>query len=350
MVKAAGEKKTSAKKPKETPLEKAARELEKLKAQVDEAQQVLTSLKKDVAKAEIHLDSSRAAQLLEANEQLVFSMLCAQTDPETAEAAREKLAREHQIPLEISPDMDDDQASQLLDANEQLVLSMLQAHSDAEVAARELKELAHTAETDLLTQLPNRMLLLDRFSHAIANAKRRRDRLALLFVDLNKFKQINDTLGHDAGDEALKHVAQCLTDAVRESDTVSRHGGDEFLVLLAEVSQIADVVLIANKILTALAVPWMVGSKEVQVGASIGISVYPDDGDNADTLIHRADTAMYRAKRQGLGGFVFYGDEPENADQKKSKKINPLQTPSPHYKLALFKYERRHSTRKETKE
>lgn len=350
MVKPAEKKKPAVKKPKVTLLEKAERELAKLNAQVNETQRVLMELKKDVAKAEVHLDSSRAAQLLEANEQLVFSMLCAQTDPETAEDARAKLTREHQSSLELTPDLDDDQASQLLDANEQLVLSMIQAHSDAEVAARERKELTHMAETDLLTQLPNRMLFLDRFAHAISNAKRRRDRLALLFVDLNKFKQINDTMGHEVGDEVLKHVAKCLTESVRESDTVSRHGGDEFLVMLAEVSQIADVVLIVNKILAALTEPWMVGTKDVQVGASIGISVYPDDGDNADTLIHRADTAMYRAKRQGLGSFVFYGDEPPNEDQKKSKNVNPLQTSSPHYKQALFKYERRHSQRKETKE
>jgi diguanylate cyclase len=178
----------------------------------------------------------------------------------------------------------------------------LRAQVEAESALDALQEITRRAEHDPLTQLPNRVLLLDRFSRAIASAERHGGRLALLFLDLDGFKQINDTLGHATGDEVLKLVAQRLSSAVRKADTVSRHGGDEFLILLTEVSQASDARLIAEKVRAALKAPARVGPHRFDLSASIGISLYPDDGLDADQLIEQADTAMYEAKRRNDGG------------------------------------------------
>ena len=202
------------------------------------------------------------------------------------------------------------QGSLLLEANEELVQAALRARSDAETATQALNEVSRTAAIDVVTELPNRVLLLDRFAHAIAEAKRHRARLAMLFLDLDDFKQINDRLGHAVGDQALRHAAQCLVSAVRESDTVSRHGGDEFVILVAEMALPADAVRVANKVIAALDTPWRVGNHVLRMRASIGISIYPDDGEDAATLLERADAAMYRAKRHGRAGFVFYGSAP----------------------------------------
>jgi diguanylate cyclase (GGDEF)-like protein len=204
------------------------------------------------------------------------------------------------------------QAAQLREANEQLVLSGLraltQADTASEAAAQALKQAWRSAELDALTGLPNRMLLRDRLAQAIRGAKRRGARSALLFLDLNDFKRINDTLGHAFGDQVLKLAASRLAAGVRAADTVSRHGGDEFVILLAEVGQVGDAVAIAEKLATALEVPGWVADRLVHVTASIGISLYPEDGEDADSLIERADAAMYHAKRHGLRSFVFRRD------------------------------------------
>jgi diguanylate cyclase (GGDEF)-like protein len=188
-----------------------------------------------------------------------------------------------------------ERAAALVEANEELVLSSLRAQTDAE----------NIAHFDALTELPNRLLLRDRLSQAIAVAKRNSASFAVLFLDLNQFKQINDTLGHAVGDEVLKRVAKCLVASVRAVDTVSRHGGDEFLILLPEVSAVADALFIADKIIAALAALPGIGEQLPSVAASIGISLYPEHGADADTLIARADTAMYHAKRHGQGCFVY---------------------------------------------
>ena len=194
----------------------------------------------------------------------------------------------------------------ILEANEQLVIAVVQAKTDAEDAMRALLEVSRVAELDGLTQLPNRMLFLDRFTQAIASKRRRQARMALLFLDLNNFKQINDTLGHTVGDEVLKFASRCMVESVRASDTVSRHGGDEFLILLSEVAQASDAAAIADKINLALACPTRLGEHVMSLTASIGISLFPDDGDDAFTLIDRADAAMYRAKRKGHGDRAFF--------------------------------------------
>lgn len=197
-------------------------------------------------------------------------------------------------------------AADLLEANEQLVVSAMQAKTEADLAMRSLIELLRTAELDALTQLPNRMLFLDRCTQALANGRRHGRRLALLFLDLNDFKQVNDRLGHSVGDAVLKEAARCMVVAVRASDTVSRHGGDEFLILLDDVSQASDAALIADKINAALSLPMRLGEHELHISASIGISLYPDDGDSVNLLIDRADAAMYRAKSLPGGGYMFH--------------------------------------------
>jgi diguanylate cyclase (GGDEF)-like protein len=199
------------------------------------------------------------------------------------------------------------QPALMLEANEQLVLASLRHQGEAEAATQALKTASRTVGLDPLTQLPNRELLRDRCAHSIASAKRSGSRVALLFLDLDHFKPINDSLGHAVGDEVLKAVARCVASAVREADTVSRHGGDEFLILLGEVSQPADAELIAGKLIAAIAEPCRVGGHVLQLSASIGISLYPDDGEDIDLLIREADNAMYRAKRNGPGSYAFHG-------------------------------------------
>jgi len=198
--------------------------------------------------------------------------------------------------------LDHGEASLLLKADEELVVSALGAHADAETAHGALDEACRVGGLDPLTGLPNRTVLLDRFELAIASAKRHGNRVALLFIDLDAFKQINDTFGHASGDRALQLVADCLSSLVRETDTVSRHGGDEFLVLLAEVTNAADAVVVADKVNAALAAHSRADSQGLRLSASIGIGVYPEDGEDAKTLIAFADAAMYLAKKQAREG------------------------------------------------
>lgn len=202
-------------------------------------------------------------------------------------------------------------AAQLMEANENLLLAVLQANQVAESAITDLDTLTQISQRDPLTGTPNRTLMLDRLNQAISLAHRHGTRVAVLFLDLDNFKQINDTLGHGVGDAVLRRVAHCLQSVVRDSDAVSRHGGDEFLVLLPEITQAADAAMIATKILAALALPSRISGHTLCLGCSLGIAFYPDDGTDAATLICRADTAMYHAKRHGRGQLAFYHPPPE---------------------------------------
>jgi diguanylate cyclase (GGDEF)-like protein len=193
--------------------------------------------------------------------------------------------------------LDDVESVRLREANEQLVLASLRASGEAEDARRSLGAASRSAERDPITGLPDRMVLLDRLTRAIAAASRSGTRLALLFVDLDDFRRINDTLGHVAGDRILRRVAHRLLAAVRPIDTVSRHAGDAFLILLPEVSQTADATTVAAKMSAALAAPTREDGHPIRLSASIGISHFPDDGTTADTLIDRADLDMYRTRR-----------------------------------------------------
>lgn len=210
--------------------------------------------------------------------------------------------------------LDHGEASLLLKANEQLMVSALGAQVDADTAHGALDEASRVGGLDPLTGLPNRTVLLDRFELAIANAKRHGNRVALLFLDLDAFKQINDTFGHASGDHALQLVADCLSSLVRETDTVSRHGGDEFLVLLAEVTDAGDAAAVAEKVNAALASFSQFDSQQLRLRASIGISVYPEDGEDPRTLIAFADAAMYLAKKQEHEGAAPHPEpSPERA-------------------------------------
>ncbi|WP_211364173.1 putative bifunctional diguanylate cyclase/phosphodiesterase [Propionivibrio limicola] len=167
-------------------------------------------------------------------------------------------------------------------------------------------KMEHFAQHDFLTGLPNRMLLTERLSQAIGLANRHRKQVALLFLDLDFFKNINDSLGHAVGDQLLQSVANRLSANVRATDTVCRQGGDEFVILLAEIERPEDAALIAEKLLAAFVAPHLVGGQEIHVTLSIGISVFPDDGNTVDTVMQNADTAMYHAKSDGRNNYQFF--------------------------------------------
>ncbi|QID17221.1 EAL domain-containing protein [Nitrogeniibacter mangrovi] len=183
--------------------------------------------------------------------------------------------------------------------------------SIADISDRKRTEqrLRHLAEYDALTGLPNRVLLLDRMSAAIESARRHRHHLAVLFLDLDRFKNINDSLGHAVGDELLRQVAARLGAIVRGSDTVSRLGGDEFVVLLTELDSAGHAATVAAKMLEALAAPFLLDGHELTITPSIGITVYPEDGENRDILLKNADAAMYHAKENGRNSYQFFTRE-----------------------------------------
>ena len=174
-------------------------------------------------------------------------------------------------------------------------------------------KIAFLAHHDPLTGLPNRLLLKDRMEQAIAHGERTGNSVALLFVDLDRFKAVNDSFGHPMGDALLRDAAQRLLACVRDSDTISRHGGDEFLVVLTDLQSSEVPAQIATKIMAALCTPFHIGVHEATISASVGISVYPEDGAGFDELLQKADTAMYHAKQSGRDAFRFY-TERMNAD------------------------------------
>ena len=178
-------------------------------------------------------------------------------------------------------------------------------HAEQELRQSE-ERLQHLAHYDHLTHLPNRVLFLDRLEQALARARWHKRIVAVLFVNLDRFKVINDTVGHPIGDRVLKVIAERLNAAVREGDTVARLGGDEFAVALADLAEAHDVPRVAEKIIAALHPPMVIDEREFFVTASIGVSLHPGDGDDAETLLRNADIAMYRAKEKGKNNFQFY--------------------------------------------
>lgn len=174
-------------------------------------------------------------------------------------------------------------------------------------------QIVHLAHFDALTNLPNRRLVQDRIQQAIVSAQRTGSEFAVLFIDLDKFKDINDTLGHDVGDKLLEMVAHRLTAALRAQDTVGRQGGDEFIVLLASLSTAEDAARVAQKILEALAVPFEINGQSLHSGTSIGIATYPRDGTDVETLLKNSDTAMYSAKEAGRNNYQFFAEEMNKA-------------------------------------
>ena len=168
------------------------------------------------------------------------------------------------------------------------------------------QHMAHSAEHDFLTGLPNRMLLNDRIGQAIALARRHVKKAAVLFLDLDGFKHINDSLGHPVGDKLLQSIAKRLVDCIRGSDSVSRQGGDEFVVLLLDLEHAENAAVTARRMLEAVAKPHYIDHHDLHITASIGVSVYPDDALDAEALIKNADTAMYQAKENGRRSFQFF--------------------------------------------
>jgi diguanylate cyclase (GGDEF)-like protein len=164
----------------------------------------------------------------------------------------------------------------------------------------------HQAYHDMLTDLPNRMLFQDRLTHALVRARRHGSKLAVMFLDLDRFKTVNDTFGHAVGDQLLKGIAERLKTRLRGEDTISRLGGDEFTILLPEVKLVEDITAVARKIIQAFDMPFMLDGQEIHSSTSLGIALFPEDGDDAQTLLHHADTALYHAKEQGRNTFQFY--------------------------------------------
>ena len=193
----------------------------------------------------------------------------------------------------------EDTAAPIHDSRGQVIGAVIVFHGVGAARAMAVK-MSHLAQHDPLTGLPNRLLLHDRVGRAIALARRRGSALALLFLDVDGFKSINDSLGHAAGDQVLQSIAGRLTACVRDSDTVSRYGGDEFVVLLSEVACGENAAFTAEQLRAAIAMPHRVGDQDLQVTASVGIAVYPADGTDAVTLLRKADLELLRAKPERL--------------------------------------------------
>ncbi len=225
---------------------------------------------------------------------------------------REELAtaREREIDDErITKEAMLDHSTKLRQANEKLVIAAMQLQiANAEID-KSKAEMTYVANHDFLTDLPNRMQLYDRIAQAIALARRHHEKLAVLFLDLDRFKPVNDTFGHATGDQLLQLVACRLKSAIRSSDTVSRLGGDEFVLLLSEVNQEKIFALKVEKIHQIVTAPYCVGGNDLNIGATIGISIFPENGDDVETLIRNADAAMYYAKENGRNQFQFFRQE-----------------------------------------
>ena len=232
-------------------------------------------------------ERSRTLFLLDAKISAARAEL-ARLDGSAVDAERRKLSRHE---------------ARLVHANERLVLSALDAQAQAQAVRDDLGALAKVSQRDVLTDVPGRSLTLDRLETAIASARRHDRKLGVLLVDMDAFKRINDSLGHAAGDRALQAAARRLTSAVRESDTVGRFGGDEFLVILPDIDGAREAALVAAKMLAAMSAA---GDEEAALSASIGIALYPQDALASLELVECADKAMYRAKAHGGGHSEFF--------------------------------------------
>jgi diguanylate cyclase (GGDEF)-like protein/PAS domain S-box-containing protein len=184
----------------------------------------------------------------------------------------------------------------LKDAHEKVV-NRIGVFSDITQMRAEQETVVHHAQHDFLTNLPNRLLFRDRFKQQLARSRRNKRKFAVMYIDLDRFKQVNDTLGHQVGDQLLIAVASRLKSQVREIDTVSRFGGDEFAILVSEVTSSTDVTNLAEKVLVALSLPYIIEGHTINSSGSLGIAVYPDDGNDMDTILAKADASMYKVKR-----------------------------------------------------
>jgi diguanylate cyclase (GGDEF)-like protein/PAS domain S-box-containing protein len=202
----------------------------------------------------------------------------------------------------------EDSAAPIHDRSGRVIGAVIVFHDVSAARAMSL-QMTHSAHYDLVTNLPNRLLLNDRITQAISLARRQNRPIAVIFLDLDRFKYINDSLGHVTGDKLLQSVSRRLLTSVRASDTVSRQGGDEFVILLSEITHPEHAATSAKKILLSLNARHSIGGQDLHIDGSIGISVYPQDGEDAETLIMNADTAMYHAKENGRNNFQFFTAE-----------------------------------------
>ncbi|HEY5253204.1 MAG TPA: EAL domain-containing protein, partial [Acidobacteriaceae bacterium] len=202
----------------------------------------------------------------------------------------------------------EDSAAPIHDRGGRTIGAVIVFH-DVSAARATALQMTYSAHHDHVTDLPNRLLFNDRLSQSIALAHRNSKPIAVLFLDLDHFKSVNDSMGHAVGDKVLQSVSKRLVSGLRNSDTVSRQGGDEFVILLSEITQPKDAAVSAEKLLLSLGAPYTIDGQDLHISASIGISLYPQDGEDPETLIHCADTAMYHAKERGPNTLQFFKAE-----------------------------------------
>lgn len=278
---------------------------------VSDDEVTLVSRKKMVAAREKTVNAREIAS--EAREDSVLVREGAARTREEETSSREDIAAKREDAMQLTQAQlqlkSSEHTAMLQEANSRLVVATLAAQEQTEQIEKVRVELHHLAHHDALTNLPNRVLLRDRLSQAIEAAHRQGRQLGVMFMDIDRFKNINDSLGHAVGDQLLQSVAKRLLNSVRVSDTVSRRGGDEFVLLLPLIESPAGVELSAKKILTALAHPHDIGGLDLHITFSIGIAIYPADGDDAETLLKHADMAMYYAKESGRNNYKFFVQE-----------------------------------------
>ena len=233
-------------------------------------------------------------------------------DPEQSAARLETRLRQGHVTAEVLRHRKDGSelplwitASNVLDESGKIVNSVRVFTDISELKATQ-RQLEALATKDALTALPNRLYFRDQLERLLAQSQRDPQQFALLFIDLDNFKSINDSLGHAAGDDVLQQTAKRLSECVRETDTVARIGGDEFTIILPQIRSARGPEVVAGQVLKALAAPFTVAGNEHFLNASIGIALYPADGASADTLLRNADTAMYRAKENGRGCYIYF--------------------------------------------
>ncbi len=228
-----------------------------------------------------------------------------------AQQFREGVVAVLALPSGVRPDMPLQWSFLDLLVHSLIGLGMIAAllEDEREAASIAADQVEHLAYHDAMTGLPNRPLFMDRLIIALAQANRANQKLAVLFLDLDRFKNINDSLGHTVGDTLLKSAAERVRRCVREGDTVARFGGDEFTLLIPRIEKVEDAAKIANKIIETLKIPFQVGGLDLFITTSIGVAIFPPDGSDPETLVRNADTAMYRAKDQGRDNYQLYAPD-----------------------------------------
>ena len=254
------------------------------------------------------------------------------------ESARAELMRVRHRLEAVQANLSDSQAARLTEANEQLVLASLVAQKANEASEGAMQNALDAADLDTLTGLPNRAGLRARLQLAVAAAKQHKHRVALLLLALIDFRQVNDTVGQATGDSVLTHAASAIAAALPDQCTVSRHGSDEFLVLLPDVADAAAAASFAKSLLAALCKPARIDDNVFRLTAHVGISLYSDDGEEVDSLIDRAVAAMYRARWGGSESFSFVGEEAGSARSLQLRTLESLRQPVLRRDLELGEY------------